>query len=369
MCGIVGILAKNTYGFYYSQVSVFKEMLFADQLRGSDGTGIIYNNGKSVHALKAPVPSSIFLQDPLVKIAMDSLSKDALFAVGHNRSATIGKSSHLHTHPHRHKHITLIHNGTLSSHKELADVESDSLAICQSIAIIGAEKTIEKINGAFALVWYDSNDKSINICRNTERPLFLLEASNCYFIASEPDMVQWIVKRNKIHITSCLSFEPGILYKYKLDDLQFTKTNVKLQKNAYSYSKKGGGVIHSYWDFDTTTSEPPNGVSLSIPLPYPIGEIYPTKEKEDKKKLGSLICFRPQRVIQCDNKTEYYIEGLNIEGTDIRVYSNDKNYLSLLNTSSSLVGELKAVACIKGKTVYFLKEVRQSFDKSKRNIN
>lgn len=363
MCGIVGILAKTKMGFYQTQVSVFKEMLYADQLRGKDGTGIFYNNGSKICTLKAPSSSSRFLHDPLVVKAMESLSGDSLFAVGHNRSATIGEHNHENTHPHRGKHITLIHNGTLRSHKELADVESDSLAICKSIADIGAEKTLEKLNGAFALVWYNANNKTINICRNTERPLFLLETGNCYVFASEPKMAEWIIERNKLNFTSCISFLPGILYTYSFVSFKFEESKVNLRQSNFHYFNKKQDYMYS--DFD----------DFYIKEATPIKNLPSHREKVFKiknkfiEKLGGLVYFRPQEIIQCDIKTEYYIKGYNDVTTEVRVYSNDMGFLQILMCSNNLVGELKSIAWIENKRVFFLKDVRQSYVKSKTEIN
>ena len=363
MCGIVGIFAKSKLGFYTSQISVFKELLYAGQLRGSDGTGVFYNSGNEVYTLKSPIKSSDFLGDPKVKKAMDSLTIRSTFVVGHNRSATKGGTTYLNTHPHLYKHIVLIHNGTLYSHKELADVESDSLAICKSIVEIGAEKTLEKIHGSFALVWYNTKEKTINICRNTERPLYLLEINNCYVIASEPKMAEWIIDRNKFHITSCISFIAGTLYKYSQDSFNLTNSIINLREPNFYCNKEP--MVHTHrdiYDFYNDESRIPKSIPIKPPVPFKKDQtVSNLKEKQFHQKLGGLVYFKPEEIIQCYSKHEYYTKGYTADSKEVRVYSSNRADLQLLSCLNELVGELKSVAYIKNREVLFLKDVRKSF--------
>ena len=56
MCGIVGIISKQTSGFRHKDTDLFKQMLYADALRGFDSTGIFgvnkYGNLKMIKAAK-----------------------------------------------------------------------------------------------------------------------------------------------------------------------------------------------------------------------------------------------------------------------------------------------------------------------------
>lgn len=193
-------------------------MLFADQLRGAHGTGIFYNQGNKIKTLKAPVASSDFVNDKAYDNAEAEIFKHARFVVGHNRAATIGNLTHQNTHPFRCGHITLVHNGTLTSHKELADTESDSMAICQSIAKIGFKETVKKIKGAFALIWYDEKQKTLNFTRNYQRPLYIVETNELFCFVSEPKLAEWILDRNRQHVTKVTNTEAHTLYQFEASD-------------------------------------------------------------------------------------------------------------------------------------------------------
>jgi hypothetical protein len=108
--------------------------------------------------------------------------------LGHCRAATRGESSRFNAHPFCFDNIVGTHNGTLSyqSHKKLtgeAKFQTDSEAIFAEIEAFGIGPTVKKFKGykendtfscpdAYALVWYDTRENSINFLRNKERPLY-----------------------------------------------------------------------------------------------------------------------------------------------------------------------------------------------------
>lgn len=77
--------------------------------------------------------------------------------------------------------------------------EVDSENICHSINTIGAAETIQKLDGAFTLIWHDASDNRLHIIRNEERPFHLARCNKDWFGASEEDMLMWILKRSKSH--------------------------------------------------------------------------------------------------------------------------------------------------------------------------
>jgi predicted glutamine amidotransferase len=229
---------------------VFEQLLFADQLRGTDGTGIFYNTKKgkgSIKSLKAPIKSAIFCDTMQFGEAKKTLFRESSFAIGHNRSASKGKVSMENTHPFREEHITLVHNGTLLSHKEMKDVEVDSHAICHSIASEGAIDTLKILDGAFALVWFDNKEKTLNLCRNSQRPLNIIECDTCFIIVSEMELGLWIAERNKLKVVQKEVVETRKLYKFNLEDMKkFTKEDVTFKEftqtnygNNYGYGGEG----------------------------------------------------------------------------------------------------------------------------------
>lgn len=259
MCGLVSIISKQKNGFFSVDVKVFTEMLFADQLRGSHGTGIFYNNKQSIKTLKAPVASSDFVNDKFYDKAETEIFQHAKFVVGHNRAATIGNLTHQNTHPFRCGHITLVHNGTLTGHKNLADTESDSMAICHSIAQMGFKETVKKINGAFALIWFDEKQKTLNFTRNYQRPLYIVETKDLFCFVSEPKLAEWILDRNKQEVTKVTNTDPYTLYQFDLQDKELTKYESE-KYTVMDYSSNSfigaGYTQHASTDKNTRTGLP-----------------------------------------------------------------------------------------------------------------
>ena len=251
MCGIVGLISFGKNGMLSSEVSAFTQMLYADEVRGSDGTGIFFNSKKNrgnIKILKGAIPSSVFIKTQKYADATKTLFNESNFAIGHNRSATKGKINDECTHPFREKHITLIHNGTLNSQKELhEDAEVDSHAICHSIADIGALPTIKKLNGAFALVWFDGNTKTLHICKNSLRPLNIIETTTCYILCSELELGLWICKRNNMTVKSQKTIESKELYTFHIKSMEeYTTTPVEFRKEVWPVSTWSKGNDYSY---------------------------------------------------------------------------------------------------------------------------
>jgi glucosamine 6-phosphate synthetase-like amidotransferase/phosphosugar isomerase protein len=161
------------------------------------------------------------------------------FAVGHNRSATKGKINAECTHPFRENHITLVHNGTLTSHKELhPNYEVDSRAICHNIAQEGYEETLKKLDGAFALIWFNSKEKTLNFCRNSQRPLYIIETTTSFVLVSELNLGLWILSRNNEHVIKSSPVEIEKVYSFSMDNFKsYAETPVKYLEYKPVYNK------------------------------------------------------------------------------------------------------------------------------------
>lgn len=309
MCGIVGVISKLKGGLYHSDVKIFTEMLYADQVRGVDGTGIFYNKGKKIETLKAACPSSEFIVHPMYDKAEGAAVMSGNFMVGHNRAATKGKLDHKNTHPFREGHITLIHNGTLTRHKELANTENDSNAIAVSFAKIGAKETLKKLNGAFTLVWYDSKQNTLNFVRNSQRPLFLISTKDLFVFASERGLAEWICTRNgqtpisvlDVPVNTLFQFEHGTWDKYETQKVDVYTTPPFIgDKSIRPYTPpsytEGGYKLGETIKFVATEIESEFGVKLIGEYEDPYGETisvsYWTKDKKDAERLlmAGVLC-------------------------------------------------------------------------------
>lgn len=214
MCGLVlvGSLAEMAS----QEQSLFEDLLFMDTIRGVHATGVIagYNfpapsNESYSLVAKTDKSAPLFLMSNEYKSISSQEyttayntkgNKRPHFMVGHNRHATRGAKTAKNAHPFVHGNITLAHNGTLSNQHHLPEshkFEVDSENICYSIDAIGAAETIQKLEGAYTLIWHDQKEKTVNIIRNEERPFHLAKSDRgTWFGASEEAMLMWILTRD-----------------------------------------------------------------------------------------------------------------------------------------------------------------------------
>lgn len=143
------------------------------------------------------------------------------FIFGHNRYATVGAVNGKNAHPFQHGNITLAHNGTLIDQSLLPDhkmFEVDSENVCHSVNKIGAAETIQKLDGAFTLIWHDKSDNTVHVIRNEERPFHFWETTGGdWFGCSEEKMGDWLLTRGNIPIGIKRHFEAEVGTEYVFD--------------------------------------------------------------------------------------------------------------------------------------------------------
>lgn len=200
MCGIVGVVSGYKSGFSNPEVEAFQRMLFIDTFRGWDSTGVFgADKYANVGILKEASMAPVFMQKPEFKEWSNKLSTSGVFAVGHNRAATRGTIKDENAHPFWiENNIVLVQNGTYyGDHKHLKDTEVDTEAIAH---VINEEDTVEKalnrINSAYALVWYNVRERSLNLIRNDQRPLHVVyTASGAMLFASEEETLRFAISK------------------------------------------------------------------------------------------------------------------------------------------------------------------------------
>lgn len=194
MCGIVGIAGV----IEEPEEIIFRTLLDLDVIRGRDSTGVV-----KVAALSAvkPIitkavgpPSNLIERSTLFNRRGTFYSKSRCL-IGHNRAATMGNVTLENAHPFKFDHIYGVHNGTLRDWKDLEgwlEFDVDSKALYKDVSKHGIEKTWGKFSGAAALAWWDERESTINLVRNSERPLFLARLNDRQTLiwASE----EWMIK-------------------------------------------------------------------------------------------------------------------------------------------------------------------------------
>lgn len=336
MCGIITLIAKHKASdLQIKHRDMFTNMLFMDQLRGEDATGVYgVNKFGNVEWNKAACKVDDFRSDPEVKKWEYKIGWDFRAMVGHNRKATKGAITDDNSHPFIENNIILVHNGTLRNHKELhKDVEVDSHAIVHSISKIGLKKTLEAIEGAFTLVIYDANKKEMHIVRNDERPLWMTETSDFWAFASEPWILAGGASRNGITLQK---IEPLEALKCLTFDFNKENTVTKTERKVV-IPKKVTAVTTTVVGSANTSNKPRKAKGKLLTAKPNLLALSSQWEKND------LIVWRPDVVRQKAGVftmygTHFYYPNVKVEGHTFGNKSFDD--IMDLNTQDKLCGRV-----------------------------
>lgn len=205
MCGLSAMITKNINGFTLQNTDTFRSLMYlSGGYRGADGAGVfcVENNG-DVHLAKQANNTANYLATPEYKVLAQDAYMRGWALVGHNRHATRGVISDENSHPFVvDDKIVLVHNGSFNgSHKHLKDVDVDSEAIAHTIVDTpNIEDALKKIDAAYALIWYDVATKTINVIRNTQRPLWYMATDDAHVFSSEECFLNFVAEKHKLKI-------------------------------------------------------------------------------------------------------------------------------------------------------------------------
>lgn len=258
MCGIVSILRSGEKPILQRDVEdMFSDMLYADALRGFDSTGVFlagkYTNDTDVELYKRALEARDFLNTRVFKRLMNKCTPYD-FLVGHNRSATLGKVQDEMAHPFMYKNVVGVHNGTLTGHNKLTSHgvihESDSEALYHAINDCPPgepDEILEKVTGAFALVWYDKRNGKLYAIRNTERPLFIIPVKDkgSVVLSSEFGLGKWILGRYGYDVDKSFGMcTDGVLYQFdRHSPKKWEEREIKLMPKEEKWQKN-----NQYWN-------------------------------------------------------------------------------------------------------------------------
>lgn len=287
MCGIVGMAGK----LQFQHRAIFKDMLAVCQVRGRDSTGVIRVKPDDEYVWVKNVGTPDFLLDTKMYDKQIDTGESKVL-IGHCRAKTVGEVNTKNAHPFDFPgKICGVHNGTLKATYQMErgrDFTVDSELLYWTISEYGVEETITKRvddGGAWALVYWNAEENTLNFLRNEERPLWFThsEDKQVMFWASEPWMLSVVNRKLKLWDgegnASIYPLPINQLYSFTIDHSK-NKANeifsmsspkeVKAEVRGYAgnvhYSRGWTGEIGGTNRTNTTTTGSGNGGQVADPF-------------------------------------------------------------------------------------------------------
>lgn len=269
MCGVLGFIANRNNGFHQPEVKAVHDMLYVSALRGMDSTGVFYvTNSGDVQTHKEVGESAKFLKTKEWEATDKELFKNGQAIVGHCRASTRGARTDENAHPFIvDNKIVLVHNGTINgSHDHLAKTAVDSHAIAHVLAEEPDVATaLSRINGAYALIWYNTETRYLYAVRNKERQLFFAKLQDgSMMFASEMSFIYTAAWRNGLKIADDWPklLDEHTLFSCNLDDIN---EDYKWEELDCAYKVP---VKETFRRPESTTGLPKNVMALAAPAGY-----------------------------------------------------------------------------------------------------
>lgn len=284
MCGLVGAAGDLPYNF---RTTIFKDFLDVCQVRGRDSTGVIkVSKGDQNYDWCKAIGSPAYLYDGK-QYEKHIESGDASVLIGHCRHKTIGDISIKNAHPFDFpdQGICGVHNGTLNNYYRLPTHKHnmvDSEILYAFLAESGPEEVFSTIEGAWACVWWNDKEKTLNFIRNDKRPLYFTwsEDARQMFWASEPWMFNVVERRLKLwdggkDKKKIIELPVDTLWSFRIDasakgdakvlNMRPVKKIASVPEKKGVYTRTGGQtstIIGTYRSRDDWEHDPITGVSV-----------------------------------------------------------------------------------------------------------
>lgn len=184
MCGIGGVWSTNMVD---TEIEMARKLLILNSFRGEDSVGMLdhipqVKKKQTLYWKRAENPLEFACKTFDFTWGSRWKTNKPLFIAVHARAATKGKVIDKNAHPFCFDNIIGMHNGTISEAFTNSDkFETDSEAIFQNIKLRGLKETLKELSSktpAYALVWYDTKERTLNFIRNSKRPLYFASFCN-----------------------------------------------------------------------------------------------------------------------------------------------------------------------------------------------
>lgn len=232
MCGLVGMAGDINK----KEKDAFKVLLVIDTLRGPHSTGVASINGAGDWSLSKKKGNAWDLFDS--KEYGSTIAQASYCLIGHNRYATKGRINNINAHPFEFEDVVGAHNGTIRNQSLLPDhaqFEVDSENIIWAIQKEGLEETLSKLNGAYALTYWDKRSEELVLVRNNERDLFTCysEDGKTLFWASESWMLYAALGRAGVKHSKPEMLPVCQIHRYKFDRTFTPKEKIRVNIRSY----------------------------------------------------------------------------------------------------------------------------------------
>ncbi|WP_171128121.1 MULTISPECIES: glutamine--fructose-6-phosphate transaminase (isomerizing) [unclassified Ruegeria] len=192
MCGIVGVLGQH------EAAPILVEALKRLEYRGYDSAGIATVNDGALGRRRA-VGKLVNLSDLLVHDPLPGKS-----GIGHTRWATHGAPSVTNAHPHKAGPVAVVHNGIVENYRDLrAELAENGISFqtetdTETVALMtqyylqsglspveAAFKTIDRLEGAFALAFLFDGEDDLIVAARKGSPLAIGHGDGEMYVGSD----------------------------------------------------------------------------------------------------------------------------------------------------------------------------------------
>jgi predicted glutamine amidotransferase len=278
MCGQSGLMITNTTSV--SELEIARRLMILNVLRGEHSAGMFDYMPHAEKNKQFSFTKSVEHPFDFILDVFDAQSKGRwktsrpVILATHCRYATKGELKTENAHPFRHGKIIGMHNGTIK--KEFLSSEkfkTDSEAFFFNLDRYGLEESLKEIQNkeaAYAFVWLNTKERTLNFIRNSKRPLSYTMLYNSKFglvWSSEAAHLKVGISSVNSSMASSnpTSFKEMVHYSISVDakEIAFNEVDYTHLKDTEFTHLLGAGYYDSVWD-SSSNSWVPKGTVQAV---------------------------------------------------------------------------------------------------------